>query len=215
MRVIRLALLLHALGVTVAYSQAMPQGRPPADGAGMPDQIPQLELTAKVVGQCYESGTNLRLSLNLQFKNSGGKAVILYRESSVIGRYFVSRNLESAARKKYEMNVSPMKTLLGSKLRFDPPTHDQFVQIKPGVSHDVEVTLYLGVNNGRDGNRDYLPPGEHFLQVNVWTWYHQPHFITSYRKQWKQRGYLWSDSLVSLPMPFAVRPEPIISQCAK
>jgi hypothetical protein len=213
MLVFQLALLLPAFFMALTNVHAPLQRSSPKSPADNPRQIPRLQLTTKVVGQCYKSGGTLRLSLNLEFKNNGGRAVILYKDSSVIGRYFVSRNPERAAKKRYEMDVSPMKSVLGSKLHFDSPDYNQFSLLNPGDSLSVETVLYLPLKGDEGMAKDNLASGEHVLQVKAWTWYYHPRFSRQLREEWEQRGYLWSDSVVSSPMSFTVAPEQSGQRC--
>lgn len=174
----------------------------------------QLQLTTSIVEQRYCSSTSLLLTLRLNFTNVGQQPIILYKDSSVIGRYMVSRNPRAAMRRRYESRVTPSYSLLGSGVRFDIPDESLFVTLRPGESHSLEKTIYLSVSDGT-GETDYLlRAGNHVLQVAVSTWYHHPELIVGLREQWRQRGFLWTNSITSAPMPFTVDRRRQIVSCS-
>jgi hypothetical protein len=163
----------------------------------------RLRLTTRLVQQKYCAGPTIRLTLNLEFTNVGNEPILLYRESSLIARYMISRSRKSAHAKKHEINVAPFYGLLGLGLHPEEPVDDSsFVTLKPGESHSLEKNLDLHI--GKVGSRQHPSVGEHFLQIRVATWYYQPFLADELRHKWRQKGFLWSDAITSLPMPFAV-----------
>ena len=57
--------------------------------------------------------------------------------------------------------------------------------------------------DGTKDSKDFLHPGNYFLQLKVTTWYYlvPPEM---YREKWRDKGYLWSQNMTSLPMAFTV-----------
>jgi hypothetical protein len=143
--------------------------------------------------------------------NVGQRSLILYKNSSVIGRYEVSRGVNS---ERYEMDVSPMKTLFASGLRSDAPDESLFVTLLPRQSHSLDLEFQLAIDDGTKATKRFLRAGDHVLRIAVWTWYYSPASARDFRTRWRKRGFLWSETVRSLPMTFSVEKQPKISICS-
>ena len=171
----------------------------------------KLQLKTSIVEERYCSTGDLQLVLRLTFKNVGRQSVILYKDSKIIGRYKVSR----PNARRYEIDVSPMKTLLNSGLRSDAPDESSFVTLRSGQSHSIDVDLHLAIYDGMKSTEHFLRPGVHILCIAVWTWYYQPSSAKAFRTRWRSKGVLWSDTVESMPMVFSVEKQPKLSVCSK
>lgn len=164
----------------------------------------QLRLGLSIVERGYCSNDQLCLTLRLTFTNVGDQPIILDKNSSVIGRHMVSRSLKAAAAKKYVENVSPFLDAM-SVLRINAsPDASLFVTLALGESLSVEKKLDLFVYDGNKENEDLLHPGDYYLEVVVLTWYYPQTLKAEARKEWKQKGYLWTDPIKSGPLSFNV-----------
>jgi hypothetical protein len=96
-----------------------------------------------------------------------------------------------------------------------PPDISEFKIIRPGESHEVDgpwTTVSFIVDDGTTLPKGYLPLGSYFLQIRVGFW---PYFsdLKVWRKKWRDQGYLWSEPLTSIPMPFTVQKDRPIVKC--
>lgn len=165
----------------------------------------QLQLTTSVVEQRYCSDGRLRLTLRLNFTNAGKESVILDKRSSIVPQYMVSRSAKAAAEKKYEMKVEQLIGLNSAGMSFDSTLDEShFVILKPGESYRLNKGFSLPIYNSAGDKEDSLRAGNHVLQIAVLTWYYPRVSNVKGREQWRQKGYLWSDAVISLPMPFTV-----------
>ena len=100
--------------------------------------------------------------------------------------------------------MSPMKTLRTSGLRSDHPEESRFVILNPSQPHDLQEVFYLNLPDNRSKDRSFLIPGSRVLQLSMWSWYYSPTITDEYRQRWKEKGILWSQPIISEPMPFIV-----------
>lgn len=173
----------------------------------------KLQLTTTLIDARYCSSTHLELRLRLDFANVGKRPIILYKNSSVIGAYKISRDERSAEQKKYEVNVAPMKTFSDSGLQLSRPNESMFTILNANQVHSIEKTMALPISRTPDIPSDYPGAGDHVLQLNIWTWYYQPPMVQEFRKKWSRKGYLWSASVLSSPMPFTIASNPQVVNC--
>jgi hypothetical protein len=175
---------------------------------GTQNKQAQLQLTTSVVRGCYASErttTTLRWTLRLTYTNVGRQPILLDKKSSLIPRSLVSRSLKDAAAEKYESDTtSTFLDVRKAGVRTEAaPEEDAFVTLKPGESYSLEANYGVHLYDGTKESQDFLRPGNHFLQVRVATWYYL-HSPEEYRARWRDKGYLWSQTVTSLPMPFSV-----------
>jgi hypothetical protein len=213
MKLLQILICCYLCFIVTFYAQAAFSHTHSRESAGDTQSPAQLRLTTNIVEQRYCSRTRLSLTLRLTFTNIGHEPVILDKKSSVIGKHMVSRNLKDAATKKYEYEVSTFYTRRGTGLRLDPPAQSLFVILKPGESYDLETNLGLSLYDGTKDSKNDLRAGEHVLQVKVWTWYY-PFPAESFREKWREKGFLWSKDITSLPMPLRVDKNKVISNCS-
>jgi hypothetical protein len=153
----------------------------------------------------------------LTYKNTGIEPIILDKISAtIVDRYMVSRSTKDAAVGKYSQEVRAED--FGGNYGIEPqslPGLSRFVIIKPGEAHIVDgpwTTASLVVNNSVPHAIGALVSGTYVLQVQVDTW---PYLsdVKQVRSKWKERGYLWSTSLTSVPMPFTIDSHHPIRKC--
>ena len=84
---------------------------------------------------------------------------------------------------------------------------ETFIALKPGESYSLKEEVILRLYDGTKDTEDSLHPGTHFLQLRVATWYYFADPNT-YREQWRNEGYLWSQNMTSLPMSLKVEKMP-------
>jgi hypothetical protein len=174
---------------------------------------PQLRLTTQVVKSEYYCRDSLRLQLRLTFTNTGRVPIILSKRSLNVASYTVSRNLERAATRQYERQGRYED--FGESAIFDPPDEKDFVIIPLGGSYEMpsnRTSVHLDTASDNTALENALPVGDYVLEVVVGTWLYiglnekgRPLSRDSeFREKWKSRGYLWTDALTSIPMPFKV-----------
>lgn len=173
----------------------------------------QLQLTTEAIEQQYCSDSRLRFSLRLKFTNVGKEPIILDRRSSVISEYIVRRNIKSAGSKRPPQRGHRLISFEGAGMRIDStPDESNFVTLKAGESFSINDRFSLPLGSRRDKGSEALAPGNHFLQIAVLTWYYPNTSNVRWRERWRQKGYLWTDSITSLPMPFIVdKKRPLIN----
>jgi hypothetical protein len=179
----------------------------------------KLQLSTSIIEQRYsvEAGSRLlRLMLNLTYSNTGNRPILLDKKSSLIYRKMISRNLKAASDKKYEYDESShfigVRSMQAAGFQMDTQiTPDKekktFITLKPGESYSVKEEIILRLYDGTKDTEGHLHPGTHFLQVRVATWFYIADPNT-YREQWRNEGYLWSQNITSLPMSLTVEKFP-------
>ena len=180
---------------------------------------PKLELTATVLNSAYCSASNLRLTLQLAFHNTGSEPILLRKDGFSIGRYTVSADAADLMGGKYELNAAPMMNSVGIlQYRFEGKVgfnESALVTLEPGDTHQVVVPLSIPfIKEAKQRSSTSLVPGDHVLQILVWTWLDSEAFATRLRKQWSNQGYLWTKSVISQPIQFGVTREKTISPCS-
>lgn len=171
----------------------------------------KLKLTTSIVDEHYCADGRLHYSLSFKFTNAGQQSVILDRFRPVVSGYMISGSERAASARKFQAHA---RTLLGldeegmdSQSNLD---ESRFIVLELGNSYEVTEKFSLSIKD-HQGRR--LRSGRHFLQVVVLTWYHPRTSNIEWREKWRQKGYLWSDSLSSDPMPFVVPNRLSVSDC--
>jgi hypothetical protein len=199
--------VLTLLLLAVSYSstvnaQAVTSNGPANDGSKSVDSKAQLQLTTSIVEQKYHCADFMGLKLRFAFKNTGGVPIILDRRSFVV-RVMVSRDLEASAAKQYE-STTTLEYFGGDSFFADPSDLSKFVILKPGGVYTLEDGVgSFSIDDSESRPKGRLGSGTHFLQVEIGTW----PYVTDYKpfqKKWRTMGYLWSQDLISQPMPFVV-----------
>ena len=89
-----------------------------------------------------------------------------------------------------------------------------FIILKPEELYTFDdgvgsFSIYDGTPPAPKGD---LSPGMHFLQIEVATW---SYFADSKRfhQKWKDKGVLWTEGVTSMPMPFTIEKNHLITKC--
>ena len=181
---------------------------------GQDAYLANLQLNTDLIKLEVCSGDRLRFTLRLNYTNKGKNVIILDKRSSAIPRYMISRSLKNAIKKKYEIEAHTLIASDAAGMTDDSVLDEsQFVLLKPGESYRfVEVFHFDSrVDEGSHGSRPLR--GLNFLQVVVLTWYYPRASNTKWRDQWQTKGYLWSDPITSVAMPFNVDPTAPVIDC--
>lgn len=100
---------------------------------------------------------------------------------------------------------------------FDTPDLSRFVVLRQGEVYESEErisipTHLVSMPRARPFPEINLSGGTHLLQVVVGTW---PYVADPkpLRKEWKGKGFLWTDGLLSEPMPFKLDKDEPITNC--
>lgn len=176
--------------------------------------LANLQLDTDLIELRHCPGDTLRFTLRLNYTNKGKNAVILDKRSSVITEYRMSRSLKNATKKKYAIQAHRLIGLDGAGMTMDSvPNEANFVVLKPGESYSLSLVLTsdLDPDSYNDGSRPLR--GLNFLQLVVLTWYYPRASNIKWRDQWQTKGYLWSDPITSIPMPFQVETKAPVVDC--
>ena len=198
------------------------QSRSSVSGEGQQTRMltsPALQLTMKIVGQIYCRGDSdldgLRLNVLFSYSNTGSQPLLLYKGSNLASRIMVSRTLEDAAAKRFELNSSVTHvTASGSKCFKGSVPTKCFVILPPGRSYDVKGIV--GVFAFRDDSRPVqggIVSGNHILEVEVPTWPASNELARKLSGLWEQRMDLWSRPITTEPIAFTVEKQRRIAAC--
>lgn len=180
----------------------------------------ELKLTTEILKESYCEGPDadlvmLRLLLRLSFTNKGSQKVIFQRGAKLVPVIKVSSTVEDALAGRFEtiINNSIIMDDSGSeKLRKRPPL-SSFTILSPGETYDTIADVSIPVPRNKPVS-SIINSGEHYLQIGVWTWNDSPAEARQRRATWKREGFLWSESVLSYPMRFLVRSQPIAEDCS-
>lgn len=209
--------LLVFLGFVCAFTinaQTKPGGEGVIMQQGLDPFYAHVELNTDLIKLEACSGDQLRFTLRLNFINKGKNIVILDKRSTAVTQYMLSRNFRNATKKKYEVIVPIFWSLDGAGMTMESvPDESQFVVLKPGETYSPirVLTSVFGHDSSNDGSKPLR--GLNFLQMVVLTWYYPRASNIKWREQWQTKGYLWSDPITSLPMPFKVENKIPVVNC--
>jgi hypothetical protein len=169
----------------------------------------QLRLTTRILEQRSCSQGHFGLRLRLTLRNVGDEPVILHKEKA-ISRIMVSGNLAAVANKKYEQDLKYDDP--GATAGLDSPLFPNFTILKPGEVIEFEESVSVYLFNEKRPAELLLREGTHLLQVDVGTW---PYIAepSPFRRDWRDKGYLWFEGLTSDPMPFTIEKDRPIVKC--
>ena len=168
-----------------------------------------LQLTMSVVSQRYCTDGRLHFMLRFTFRNGGGESVVLDKRSSIVPYYTVSRNAELAAIGKYEIEAHVLYGIDGELMSLQAiPDESQFITLKAGDSHARDHAFSIPLETKE------LKPGNHVLRVSVLTWHYAKASNIEWREKWRAKGYLWTNSVTSQPMPFIIDKHPKFVRCS-
>lgn len=179
-----------------------------------------VQLNIQVKEQRYCHPSNLRMVLSLDFINTGKDRLIFFKDGHFTAAYTLSRTMEDALAKKYELDVSQFgsKSFLTKDFHdISPlidtltPSDDYFIVVVPGEVYRSEESLNIPLVVNASTKQPDLPEGEHFLKVTLETWPDIAASPDKLRERWKEYGYLYSATITSLPVSFTFlnsNPEP-------
>jgi hypothetical protein len=180
---------------------------------------PQDSTDAGYTPYCGDGLVDTKAAVALCFQKRWEGKHHLDKGSSVVGRHMVSRDLESASAAKYEeVGRAEYDAGLYIPEALDVPTDmSNFIILAPGEVFEVEsgwTRVHFIVNDGTRYSEAGLRLGSHFLQVEVGTWPHASEsVVVRARRQWRSKGFLWTEPVTSLPMQFTIDPNRPISKC--
>jgi hypothetical protein len=181
--------------------------------AGGDDYYAKLRLETSIIEKQYCTDGRLHLTLRLGYINVGGEPVILDKRSSVIPYYRVSRGPKATKGARPEIEGRLLILIDESHMNLERDLDEShFVILKPGETYGLNGELTLPLYDSRRG-KDSIRPGNHVLEVGVLTWYYPKASNVEWRRRWRQKGYLRSDSVLSSPMPFSVDRQSPVSDC--
>jgi hypothetical protein len=178
-------------------------------GAQIRDEQPQLILSVKITGQQYCSInphlTSLQMELKLRYRNVGNQKLILYKGHDLFYQTKIRSVPGRSETRPYEI------TSLNSRYfdeEFEPleqPSPSRvFAILPPGAAYERELKVNIGlVDADARRGKDAISEGEHELQLIISTWYKSRPLAQKLRQEWKGRGLLWFDPVVSTPIRFA------------
>jgi hypothetical protein len=168
-----------------------------------------LQLTTSVIEQRYCSDGHVAFTLRFNFTNGGGETIILDKRSSIVQGFTVSRNAQQAAAGKHKMDVEFLLGIDGQLLTLDRiPDESQFVILKWGDSHAENHAFIIPSGHKK------LSPGNYVLQLGVLTWHYARASNIEWRNKWRDKGYLWTNSVTSIPMPFTIQKQASLEKCS-
>lgn len=205
------ALSSHAARAPVYFSLV-------AQNTSTPSNV-QLALSTEILKETYCDGPDpdfltLRILLGLSFQNLGNRRVILQRGSKSTASVKVSKSVEDALANRFEttIDISTITNGHSRSARAKKPPLTSFVMLSPGESYKTITEFSLPVPRDKP-----LPvgvsPGTHYLQVEIWTWDEPQSEAIFTRRLWEKEGFLWSNALLSKPMPFTVQARPQGENC--
>lgn len=175
-----------------------------------------LKLRTSIVTErhCYNGGETLRIHLRLLYQNSTDQKLILYKGSSLVSQYLVSRTVRAATKKHYVEVVRNEITFPSESEPVDSASPGEpFALIEPGKSFTTEAEVDIPVRDKSDPESGFLDPGRYVLQIVISTWLQSPDLALRLKRRWRRFGRLWYRPVVSLPMSFIVRRERLAVKC--
>jgi hypothetical protein len=212
-------LLAVSLCAGTSFARGANDPKSPYDVAARADARGRVELTTTIIRQWSCFPDSLELALKLSFRNAGAEPVILSKRI-LLGRIIVSRTPEDAAARKYELSLRytdfPGEDEPG--FGFNTPTDlTNFVVLRPGEVYESEesvsfMTYLPALHRPRPHPEVDLRDGIHFLQIGVGTW---PYVADAdpIQDKWKDKGLLWTQGLLSAPMPFTADKDEPATKC--
>jgi hypothetical protein len=171
-----------------------------------------LQLSASVIEKKHHCSDFVGFKVRLTFKNVGKRPIILDKRS-LVARLTVSRDLEAAAAKRYEVERRYDSFGLGDYFDVDPSDMSNFIILKPGEDYSLDTGVgSFWVADGAPPLKGYLNAGTHYLELKVvtWTYFTGPAPLS---RKWADKGLLWIEGLSSPPIPFTVEVDHQSPEC--
>jgi hypothetical protein len=196
---------------------------PSEDDEKLKCEIPPPELSLKlstsIIEQRYcnwgeDDYDSLYMKLRLKYTNVGSHPLILYKDG-FIEQELISNTAEDAA--AGQLRASSYAPISGERHEVDNALLDQvFTILPPGGSYEAgeaKVSIYAA-HSSQGEAAGYLKPGDYVLQVRVSLWPKTQTSREALHEQWQERGYLWSNDVISTPMAFKVEKEREVIRCS-
>jgi hypothetical protein len=170
-----------------------------------------VQLKIQIKEQRYCRPNTLQMVLSLDFINTGKDRLIFFKDGHRIAEYALSRTLENALAKKYELNVRLFGSIffytkdhrdISPVIDTPTPSDEYFIVIAPGEVYRSEESLTIPIEVNARTKQPDLAEGGHLLEVTLVTW---PDIIAlpdKFRERWKEYGYLYSKGITSSPVSF-------------
>lgn len=205
-----ICLLAASLCATTSFAQRFNGAKAPNVVSARGDTQERVKLTTAIMRRWSCFPGTLNLTLKLSFRNAGAESVILSKRIS-LGRIMISRSPEDAAARKYALSLR-YTDFTGEDepgFGFNTPTDlSGFVILRPGEVYESEegvsfTTHVPAVPGAKPLPEVNLTDGTNFLQIGVGTW---PYVADPgpIREMWEGKGLLWTQGVLSEPMPFTV-----------
>ena len=176
------------------------------------DKSVNLQLNTRVLEQRYCSDPNtedqfdVKMQLELQYKNIGKQPIIFDKNSDVIVGFRTAAAIKDLEVAPYN-DLSSTKQSDGISESGDKPG-SRFVTLRPNQSYLVETWLRLPYSS------EWALRENQILQIAASTWPGTKKQSDDLREKWKSIGLLWSDNVRSQPMPFAIEQDPQLEECS-
>ncbi|NOT61846.1 MAG: hypothetical protein HOP19_16655 [Acidobacteria bacterium] len=183
------------------------------------NQQPSLQLTTVIIGQKYCRGDadldGVRLNLRLRFTNINKQPIILYKGISNVSAIMIRRHTEGKVVGPFIVKSSLTLVNTGRKVRVKSSSlGEMFVILQSGESFETETITGTFVTRDKSSQiAGAVNPGEYALQIEIPTWPESNYLAVKYKHQWKPKGDLWSNPVVSQPMLFNVAEQRKIEDC--
>jgi hypothetical protein len=180
-----------------------------------------LQLTTSIINQRYckndKSSLVLQLNLRLLYTNVGDQPIILYKSSKLIHQHTTSRSVQDAQAKRFTSDYSLSIYSTNNIEINESSLGNLFVVLQPGATYEREalnVVVLPVLFNATEAGKSTLSPGEYVLQVTTSTWPESEEHAKELRTKWLQSGFLWYDTVTSMPMHFRVEKQRSAAICS-
>jgi hypothetical protein len=212
MKRLPIILLLAAICSSVAGAQVTTGTDVGRGVSATADAKARLQVAASIIDKKHHCANFMGFGVRLTFKNVGERPILLDKRS-LVARMTVSRDPEAAAAKRHEIDSHFEYFGSGDYFSADPSDMSNFITLKPGEEYALDRGLSsFWVADGTPPPKGYLNAGTHYLQLKVatWTYFADP---APFSRKWSDKGVLWSEGLVSPPIPFTVEVDRQIPEC--
>jgi hypothetical protein len=176
------------------------------------DKDAELQLVTRVLEQRYcsdsaaEDQFNVKMQLELQYRNAGKKPIIFAKDGDVILGYKSAPTIKDIEALSFR-EITAIRRRSGVSEDGDKPSSD-FVTLRPNQTFLVETYFTLPYSS------DWVLKENQILQIAVSTWPGTKKQSDDLKDKWKSIGLLWTDDVRSQPMQFAIEQDPQIEECS-
>jgi len=174
-----------------------------------------VELSGIVDNSKYCEGTDelafLQLRLRLTSRNTSNEPVIVYRApllfDVVVGKAEIDGRVTEV-----DLDFSRSIAVSGLATISESWPNRAFVLLKPGETFSSSDTVAVAVAL-KPGIRGTAGIGQHFLQSPAVIWPYSSELAEHLREAWSKIGRLWTDPILTKPIPFKVESSPQFETC--